>query len=279
MAKGKVVALHPTSEEVEHWRDQLRPLYEIRLGEGKVTEIEEAITKAIEKAKVGWPGAPKSFAARVRNASKKWGVDGENTKNLKNNEATIEEKERKKVQDTVLKRRQRELDAFMSLYDGFTKSLETEDEKYFHSRVRYYMREMRFNMSSDLPLLLELIAEELLHRRIMTKVATSEDLSAIATLSKMLKLITENMSNIQKTLGITRQQRQSALGGTEGSVAEVSMLLDEKKKSIAKIEKEEKRQEDILMQAKKASDDINKIPDDPAELRRILTRTEAIEVK
>jgi len=278
MAKGKIVELHPTAEEIEHWRDQIRPLYEIRLGEGNVRAIEETMAKAIEKAKTGWPGAPKSFSSRVRSISKSWGTDGENEKNLKQNVNAIE-KEQKKIRDTVLARRERELDAFMDLYNGFTKELNPDDEKYFHNRVRYYMREMRFNMSSDLPLLLELIAEELLHRRIMVEVAKGKDLSAVATLSKMLKLITENMSNIQKTLGITRQQRQTALGGTEGSVAEVSMLLDDKRKTITKIETEEKRQEELLMQAKKARGDINPIPDDPSELRRILTRTEAIEVK
>ena len=274
---AKIEELHPTQDEIDYWKEQVRPIFELRLGTENTDKVDKAIEDVIEKAKSGWPKAPKSFATRVRNAAKDWGVDGENKKHLVQNK-NKGYKVSKKYKDTVLARRERELEAFLELYDGFTEKLEEKDKKYFRNRVKYYMREYRFNMSSDLPLLLELIAEELLHRRIMVDVAAENDLSDVNKLSKTLKLVTESMREIQKVLGITRQQRQKALGGTEGSVAEVSMLLEEKKKKIEAIEKEEKEQERILMQAKLNRDDINSIPDDQNELKRILSRTEDIEV-
>jgi hypothetical protein len=279
---AKLVELHPTEEELQYWRGQISNHCVSILGLSSQEEIDKRTQDIINRAISGWSRAPKTFSARIRKLTKDWGTNGENKENLKPVQDQLSGKIGK--DDQSLRRKESELNTFMELYEGFANQLPVHDKTYFDRRVRYYLTEFNFNMSSDLPLVLELITEELLHRRVMAQMATqhedfTESLEASAIYSKVLRNITENMSNIQKTLGITRQQRQTALGGTEGSVSEISMKLEEKKKSIEKIRAEEKKQEETLMRAKIERGDINQLPEDPDMLKALINAGEEIEVE
>lgn len=279
---AKAIELHPTEEELAYWKGQISNHCVSILGLSSQEEIEKRTQDVLNKAISGWERAPKTFSARVRNLTKNWGVSGENKDKLKPIRDQLAGKETKN--DQRMRRKESELNTFLELYDGFASQLAEADRRYFDRRVRYYLGEFNFNMSSDLPLVLELVTEELLHRRVMTQMATqTEDftasLEASSIYSRVLKQITENMSNIQKILGITRQQRQTALGGTEGSVSEISVKLEEKKKNIAKIRAEEKKQEETLMNAKIERGDLNQLPEDPETLRALISASEDIEVE
>jgi len=279
MGKEKeITPLHPTQDEQDYWAEQIKPIFERRFGKDNQDKVDEAVLDVIEKAKAGFANAPKTFSGRVRMLSKDFGVQGRAKKQQKKAKKT------KKVQkdarrDTMLARREREVAEFMKLYEGYTKELSKLDRDYFKERINYYMREIRLNMSSDLPLLLQLITLELTHRKLMVQMAEADEtnLKALSDITKVLNLATENMSDVQKTLGISRQQRQKAMGGSEGSVAEISITLEDKKKKIAQIEREEREQEELLLEAKMSTGDLNEIPSDPAELRQILNNAEAIE--
>jgi hypothetical protein len=90
------------------------------------------------------------------------------------------------------------------------------------------------------------------------------------SLAKALKLLNENSVDLQEALGITREQRQKGMGSKEGSIADISVSLDEKLKKQAQRNKENKEREELLLKLKHERNDFNAVPNDPVELAGIL---------
>lgn len=273
-----IIELHPSDDEIAIWKEELDSIVRDRKKKLSDEEVAQEIEIIIAKAKKGWKKAPKTFSGRVRNIAKTWGKETSGRKKKKE-DSKKDELYINKDRETILGKRKKEIAKFLEFYSEFIESLSEGEKDYFSERVKFYLKEFKFNMSSDLPLLLELITMEMVHRRLMTTLASSEDNKEIKSSASLMKSIVADMSSIQATLGITRIQRQKAMGGTEGSVAEVSVLLEKKKKQLAKIKEEEEKQEELLMQAKISRSDLNPIPDDKEELRNVLKKAEEIEVK
>jgi hypothetical protein len=270
--KDKSMQLFPSEEEVEYYRKELTDLYKLRLGTDDVSEqVENILKTSID----GFTNAPKTLKARVYSIAK---IGQKHEKHRKAKESTKPKNYTKLALDSRVKK----LQEFIDLYDGFAKHLIDEDKQYVNKRLEFYIKEFEFNQSSDLPLLLQLITEELLQRRLMIFLATNmNDESGaiiIADASKAIKNLSDDMSNLQVKLGITRQQRETATGAKEGSISEIVVQLEKKKKKIAEVEKIEREQEQIWEEMKKKRGDYNPVPDSKEETERIISGYSGIKI-
>ena len=263
---AKVVELHPTEKEIEYHKNRIRPVFQARL---KKENVEEEIEKVIQDCIKGWPSAPKSFAVRVSKRAKLYGVDGENKRFL------LAKKERKIL--TPDERREQKIKKFADFIEPVIKKLNVRERKQFFNRLEFYMDEFEFNYSSDLSLLSQLILSEIYIQGLQLQLLKSDTTREKSDISRAITNFTSNVIDLQKRLGITREQRQKGMGGTEGSVAEISLKLDEKLKEREKQKIREEDRERMLYEAKLRRDDINKIPTDKRELAEILRREEEIE--
>lgn len=262
--------LHPTEDEISFHKQRITPVIKAR---SKKDDVSNEVDSVIEDCINGWPNAPKSFANRITRRAKLYGIDGENTNNLK------KPANKKKDIDGFLSRRSKKLEKFMALYDPFVKKLTKVQQDHFFERLSFYLNEFDFNLSSDLTLLLQLIVSEISVSDKQVKMLKEKDIKVQAAMSKFIMSINEEMLNLQKVLGITREQRQKGMGHAEGSISALAASVDEKIKNVGKIEAKEKEQEDLLMEAKMRRDDLNPIPDDPTELAEILKSEEEIRVE
>jgi hypothetical protein len=117
--------------------------------------------------------------------------------------------------------------------DQILKKLKSPDRRFWMARERYYRQEFDFNESSDFALLMELLSDELEHKRIIDMRLACDDPDSMAALSRSATECFNRMEKALKALGITREQRKDELDTGDGDIASLSMSLDQKKKQLA----------------------------------------------
>jgi len=248
---AKPTKLHPTDEEIAFFREKLTPLFISRTGKEDVSKEVDAV---IQDCIAGWERAPKSFADRISNRAKAYGIDGEN------------------LQPVVAKpkKKKSKLQIFTEMYTPFIKKVKAHHKKIFLDRLEYYLSEFDFNLSADLTLLLQLVMNEIHISEMQVEMFNAETPQERNALAKALKMLNENSVDLQETLGITREQRQKGMGSHEGSVAEIAVSLDEKLKKREVEKAKELEHEKVMLKLKEERNDYNEVPDDPVELAQIL---------
>ena len=274
MPKKKDTKLHPTKEEIAYHKSELIPIIRGRLGK---EDVEDKVDDIIQSCIEGWPKAPKSFAARIQKRAKLYGTDGENLQSIvpakKGRPAGVS----KVVNHTAEQRKSKRVEAFTKSYASFTERLNDVQKAYFADRLDFYLSEFDFNMSSDLSLLMQLIMNELHISELQIDMVKIEEARDKIKVANAIDTLTNNVINVEKILGITREQRQKGMGGKEGSVAQVSMLYEDKINKIELIKKREREQGKLLLDAKKKKGDINLIPESKQDLQDILNADEELQ--
>jgi hypothetical protein len=232
--------------------------------------IEEKIEEVMEACKKGWDCAPKNFIKRVEWKTK-WNCTAVQQRfDYKENYSNAKQIQLQKDLKTATKNK--------NLYPGgsgtdMRKMLTIpEEKKFWIEREEYYRDEFDFNNSSDYPLLLQLLLEELTQWRLARRRIINPD-------DEVEFLITQSYKRLidaQKALGITREQREGSNKETEGNIAQLAKLYEEKKEYIEKIKERDRLDEELKMQMHLNKKGLDYLPSDLADAMRNVNDTEEI---
>jgi hypothetical protein len=212
-------------------------------------KIEEDVEKKLKKAIGGWRTAPKTFESRIRvlfGLDPNWEPISKKTAN------------RKRIPDPNVSPHAVENSG--EILDGLSKS----EKNFLHNRLSKYKKEFEFNESSDMPMVLQLIYEEIYQRRMIQAKMKNFALG----IDKEMTESNKRLASIQRDLGITRKQRQDAQTDIDGSVSVLAEQISKKFRMIAEINAQQLMEEDLYMKKKSESPHQNVIPS-MTDLKRI----------
>lgn len=206
--------------------------------------------KIVLDCESGWKRCPKDFQQRIRLKS------GWDSPNRARKSASIQDKSKDNSKDV---RNNTSLQILEFL---------TEDEqKFFDGRIKEYIRDFDFNSSSDMPLVERLVVEEIMHKRltilqldIISGKRLKNNINADAVTSS-LNDVHKRMIDLQKQLGISRQQRADELNKGAHSIAEMSYALDEKLKKFPELRRQLFDEEQKFYAEKMLEEPINPVPE------------------
>lgn len=200
---------------------------------------EDKINEVIEKAKKGWKCAANAFVPRVELLTK-WNSAG--IKNLfgkqDNYKVAQQVKTAKEVREAS-KKMTGTIDKF-----ELARLLTGEEKKLFLERHQIYVDEFEMNESSDWSLLMQVLLEELRQYRLAKRSILHPDDDIEVELNESYK----RMIAAQKSLGVTREQRESANKESEGNIAQLVKQYEEKKAFLEKRKKLDLMEEEALLE-------------------------------
>lgn len=194
---------------------------EIRPITASALEIEEArlllsqyygkdvVEEKIEKCLTGWLNAPKVFAERV----------------------TIVAGRSRKDKRTGLVVGKKDLYATVAPPSGLTE----EESLYWKNRYKLYNTEFDFNKSSDKMVLEQVLTDEILINRLRVRLLKDENTTSSVDSDLLDEIMNRYRENLNK-LGILRIQRDLAKGDIEGSIAELTGIVDDKIAKMVKLD-------------------------------------------
>lgn len=202
-------------DDIARWKGPLIQYYVKSKGLSE-KDAKIAISQVLDEVKAGWNRAPKDIDTRIK---MKTGFQWVSQENL-----NVKKLQIKKV--PVGKEVPTSSGSESFLYDN----LDDEEKLWWDRRKDEYNHDFIFNESSDKPLLVQLLFEELMQKRLFLKQLDSDEQVYGKLLTESLKRVTE----LQIKLGITREQREGALDNIDGNVAEISISLDKKLDTMPK---------------------------------------------
>ena len=234
-----MAAINMTDEDKQRWYN---PLLEYFLSKD-MTEFDavKKIEETFAVCQLGWNRAPRDIDTRIK---VKTGFQWKSHQNLKPNRKNFE----------PIKPDPKEKPTFED-YD-IQKSMTQSEKNWWKERMGIYMKDFEFNISSDAPLLNQLLVEELIQRRLFSAQLKNPKTDYSKQLNDSLKRISE----VQQRLGITRQQREGQLNNIDGNVAELALKLEEKLKQMPEKLKAEYEEELYYDNLKKQKPPINILP-------------------
>ena len=211
-----------TREDIEKWTPVLKKYFSGKssgdlqniFNKYNVEDIDELLDKIFAECQTGWNRAPYNLDTRIKI---KTGFQWRSHENLRPREKKQETEQEVKEEENV----------FNTMSD--------KEKEWWGNRKMEYLDDFDFNKSSDIPLLDQLLLEELLQRRIFYKQLKNKDHDYNKQLNDGLKRI----ADIQTKLGITREQRAGVLNKIDGNIAQISVELNEK---LAKMSDELKKE-------------------------------------
>lgn len=224
--------------------------------------IEKKIEDIILECSKGWICAAKNFIKRVEWKTK-WNCPSlekrfDYKENFSNAKQIQLQKDLKKLETST------KVSQTSSATDLRKIIPSPEERKYWSEREAKYRGEFEFNDSSDWPLLLQVLLEELTQWRLVRKriINPDEDVEVLITNSY------QRMIKAQEALGITRKQREEAQNETEGNIGQLAKQYEEKKEIIDKIREKDKLEEEARMRDHDNRSGLDLLPDDLAEALR-----------
>lgn len=211
----KDYSINMDQDDIARWKGPLIQYYVKSKGLSE-KDAKIAICKVIDEVKAGWNRAPKDIDTRIK---MKTGFQWVSQENL-----NVKKLQIKKA--PVGKEAPTSSGSESFLYDN----LDDEEKLWWDRRRDEYNHDFIFNESSDKPLLVQLLFEELMQKRLFLKQLDSDEQVYGKLLTESLKRVTE----LQIKLGITREQREGALDNIDGNVAEISISLDKKLDTMPK---------------------------------------------
>lgn len=230
--------IHLDDEERSEWVKKLSEYYATFFPEKFKTDKSKIdhIHKCIRESEAGWNRAPRDFPTRIL---KKTGYGKKNGVVKVNFSNTCENK--KKIKDEF------EYDSVMTV----------TEMAWWRERKKAYEEDFEFNTSSDNALIEKLLVEEMVSRRLsILQLANPQDLN----ISRLANEAQKRVNDIQTKLGITREQRADEISSKSGDISTFALLLDEKKKNIAKIQAEEIAEEKKYQEIKNRKPPVNILP-------------------
>jgi len=194
------------------WYTKLSEFFQAKNGLAP-SEVPEKVKGILDEAQVGWPRAPRDIETRIKMKS---GYQWASHNNLRPNADSI---------PNVINHKEKIKKTIQELFQ-LENHLSTEEQKWFNQRKAEYEGEFEFNKSSDVPLLFQLLVEELTQRRVAGMI-----LSNPQNADTFSKFMTESLKRLQDTqvkLGITREQRADLIENRSGDVASLSLDVDRK---------------------------------------------------
>jgi hypothetical protein len=179
---------------------------------GKSTaEAIEIISTIFAECQMGWERCPNDLDTRIKIKS---GFQWKSHENLKPRQKKVPSLSVEVVEEED------------SGKNDILKYLTNAEKECWISREESYAKEFEFNNSSDRPLLMQLLFEEIFQRRIFIHQLQNKD----ADLSKQMTASVQRLTELQEKLGITREQRAGILDNIDGNIANISVDLEEKLK-------------------------------------------------
>jgi hypothetical protein len=220
--------IEPSQEEYDHLRDELTFFYQNMPG-FKGDPLEKAVD-VLEKCKKGWRNCPIKYVDRVRSKSKWNHGGGQNL--LQYGFTKRREGSREKALEQIVGRKPTADEIALEHVgrDQILKTLKQDDRNFWLEREIRYREEFDFNNSSDYALLMEVLSDEVEHKRIIQLRLKTTDPKLLADLSRAATECFNRLERALKALGVTRDQRKGELDDSGEDVASLAAKLDEKER-------------------------------------------------
>lgn len=230
------------AKDMDMWEKRLVDHYKAVGGysEDQVLQMAKDVLVEVQK---GWPRAPFDIEKRIQ---RKTGWNSSVT-------SFIEPKETPKPKPVNPPKQH------PSRYSSIRASLNEVEANWWDNSIQKYISEFEFNSSSDMPILEQIIVEEILQKRLaIEQLQNGETVNSI--LSKIMTESTKRLIELQESLGITRQQRSNEMNNIDGNVASIALSFEEKMDDILREEKEQIAEEERMQALKDAEPPINLLP-------------------
>lgn len=232
-----IKSIEISEEDRQRW---VSPLTQYYRDKGKTeTEIPKIIEDLFLQVSIGWNRAPADLDTRIKMKS---GFQWRSHENLIPNKIKQEKSQKEE-----------ERPEFTS---DLTSSMSESEQKWYNERLEIYKKDFDFNLSSDKPLLEQLLIEELIQRRLFEKKLKYPDRNYDQQLNFSLKRV----SDIQVKLGITREQRAGIMNNIDGNVAQISVELEKKLTEMPEKLKKEYEDELYYLNLRKQQSPVNILP-------------------
>jgi len=217
----------------------------------------------MKRASEGYKCAPKTFIGRIKSLTRWNDIDMHSITSAYGGD--IYDQVRAKKTMEVLQTTEKKL------YPGFSGKelrdvLPIADRKFWAEREKQYREEYDLNDSSDWPLLMQVLLEELTQRRLTKRKLLDEKLNIETELNNSYKRLMAAL----KALGITREQRRQSYDEGSENIATLSVKFDQKMRRISAIKEKDAIEEETMQ---KKHDKHEGYKDLPEELREIMDRS------
>lgn len=211
-------AIKISKEEYEENLSYIKKHLEIIEFEG---DVDKRAKEILDEVLYGWPRASKELSSRIKQKL------GGNNRQIRKTNKRGENEPRANIKDY--------------LPDGMT----IEERRFILKREKEYLRDYDFNTSSDFPLFMEVLFDELLlHKMKMQVIQDPESIS-----SREMEDVQRRLRTNMEKLGVLRSQRLDSQHFTDGNIAQLSAIVEQKLENIKKLEDKEykkKVQEKLL---------------------------------
>ena len=221
-------------DEVEEIREYLTEFY-IAAKEPQ-EEIQDKIDVIIQQCLYGWKNAPMDFDSRIRAKL------GRNSLLYKKSIGRLPQNISPGGDKIGL-----------SAIDFIGININPEEKKFLRDRERAYRKDYEFNDSSDLPLLIEILVDELVLKRLQQERVLDDDYSVV---QKKVEAVQKRVLNNMESLGILRSQRIENDQNIEGNISQASVIAEKKLENIRAI-KDPVRKEFLLNNIKERIGDFD----------------------
>jgi hypothetical protein len=228
-------------DEISEWREYALNVLTHAKYKG---DVQVKVGKIIEKSLSGWDRSPNSLEDRVKVLLGHQHVKSyeEGTKyedEFKDSRGTGEKVGRKPKtkEDRYYEEAGITSEVGIDPMDLFSPALLSSEElAYIRKRESEYKAEFDFNNSSDVVLLNQVLADELMLRRV-----SLNRLNGIRVSESDINKAVERIRGTLKELGVTRAQRMELDQDVQGNVGQLSMELEKTLEQIKRLRNKEKR--------------------------------------
>lgn len=217
------VPLNVSSEEIEEGKKFIREY--LKQAKGYSGNLSRVINKMIKECLAGWPHAPVTFRDRIYH---KLNIteSGE-----KRSEGGYSDGDEAKLQHAITKRTGRKLvgeeygdEAWIDLQLVLT----PQEKEFYNKRVNDYKTDFDLNESSDMPIVKQIVIEEIIQARAQSEVLkASRGESSNIDVVKILTQSNERLQKAQTSLGITGVQRKQEKTSADGTIGQLAKKYSE----------------------------------------------------
>lgn len=215
----------PVKVEQEELKEAKKFVREcLRNNKGYTGNITSAINKIIKDSINGWPHAPSTFKDRIY-SKLNLNTDG----SQKSSGGYV--KDDAKIQNALTKRTGRKLVGEENTDEAWIELqlLLTPQEKLFYEkRINDYKDDFGLNDSSDIPIVKQIVVEEIIQARAQSEVLkASRGEDANFDVVKILSQSNERLQKAQTSLGITGAQRKQEKTSADGTIGQLAKKYSE----------------------------------------------------
>ena len=159
----------------------------------------------------------------------------------------------------VLSDREKKIYPGLSIKD-LRERLSTDEKKFWIEREEYYRTEFDFNNSADQSMLLQVLAEEVIQRRLIASRLDDVDCVHLQDVEDAMEASFRRLEKGLKVLGITREQREKSGSEQEGNIASLSEIVEKKLKRIDALRAKDEEKESFLQKMRNTEQVLDILP-------------------